>query len=89
MAVRQSEAIQAFDKVRPGDHVEIEQTVEMEGILLWKIRTRGTVIHVEQPQPGYRNPDDKVHGGAILLHQASGEFTNIAIDESTVIRHLH
>ena len=83
----QNAAVEVFDEIRPGDHVEIEQTVTVGG-KSWKIKTRGTVIRVERQRHGlhfHRNFDDKVYSDTILLRESDGELTKVAIDEFTVI----
>jgi len=88
MAAEQIATIEVFDEIRPGDRVEIEQTVVV-GIKSWKTKTRGTVVRVERRRHGlhfHRNFDDKVYSDAILLRQSDGELTNVVMDEFTVIR---
>ena len=88
MAAEQIATVEVFDEIRPGDRVEIEQTV-IVGRKSWKTKTRGTVVRVERRRHGlhfHRNFDDKVYSDAILLRQSDGELTNLVIDESTVIR---
>ena len=90
MAVKQTKVTHAVDEIEPGDRIVVEQAVMLGGILLRKIKTRGTVVRIErwqQKRHFYRNFASKMHNYAILLRRSAGEFMHIVIDKFTVIRH--
>ena len=90
MPTSQNQIRAQFDELKIGDHVEVEHLVTV-GQKSWTAKTCGTVVRTERRRHGLhfqRNPDDKVFSDVILLELPDGEFTSVAIDEFTVIRHV-
>ncbi|MEX0714594.1 MAG: hypothetical protein WD278_19815 [Pirellulales bacterium] len=79
---------EVLNQLRPGDRVEIVQTVRV-GMRSWKTSTIGTVEHVERRRHGLhfrRNLDDKVFSDLVILRLDDGTITTIAVDEFTDLR---
>jgi hypothetical protein len=79
-----------FDELKIGDRVEVEHAVTV-GQKTWGAKKCGTVVRIERRRHGahvQRNHDDKVFSDEILLELPDGEFTTVAIDEFTIIRHV-
>ncbi len=77
-----------FDKLKPGERIEVEHVVTV-GQKSWTTTTEGEVVKTERRRHGLhhrRNHDDKVFSNAILLKRADGELTTVTMDEFTVIR---
>lgn len=77
-----------FDELKPGDRIEVEHTVILEG----KQRPEklcGTVVRTEhrgERPPCGVGPGDSPSGDVILLELCDGELTAVALDRSTVLR---
>jgi len=91
MTVRGLNHVRAqFDELKVGDHIEVEHVVTV-GQKSWTAKTLGTVVRIERRRQGLhfqRNPDDKVFSDAVLLELPDGEWTSVALDEFTTIRHV-
>lgn len=90
MTTSNSQIRAQFDELKVGDRVEVEHVVTV-GQKRWTAKTCGTVVRTERRRHGmhtHRNPDDKVFSDAILLELPDGEFSSVAIDEFTTIRHV-
>ena len=77
-----------FDELKPGDRVEVKQTVTV-GQESWDIKTVGSVVRTERRRHGLhqrRSHDDKVFSDVILLELADGELTTVTMDEFTVLQ---
>jgi hypothetical protein len=90
MTTTNSQVRAQFDELKIGDRVEVEHLITV-GQKSWTAKTAGTVVRTERRRHGahfQRNVDDKVFSDLILLEQPDGEFTSLAIDEFTNIRHV-
>jgi hypothetical protein len=90
MTIGNSQTKAQFDELKVGDRVEVEHVVTV-GQKSWNAKTCGTVVRVERRRHGAhcrRNQDDKVFSDEILLELPDGEFTTVAVDEFTTIRHV-
>jgi hypothetical protein len=79
-----------FDELKIGDRVEVEHLVSV-GQKSWTAKTSGVVVRIERRRHGAhfkRNVDDKVFSDEILLELPDGEFSSVAVDEFTTIRHV-
>jgi hypothetical protein len=77
-----------FQRLNPGDRVEVEHLVTV-GLESWSTKTAGTVVSTERRRHGLhfrRNFDDKVFSDAIVLERPDGELTTVTLDEFTVLR---
>jgi hypothetical protein len=85
-----SQVREQFDELKVGDRIEVEHVVTV-GQKTWTAKKCGTVVRIERRRHGMhfqRNPDDKVYSDEILLESPDGEFSTVAIDEFTTIRHV-
>jgi hypothetical protein len=90
MTTSNSQIQAQFDELKVGDRVEVEHVVTV-GQKSWTAKTTGTVVRIERRRQGLhfqRNPDDKVASDEVLLEMLDGEFTSVAIDEFSTIRHV-
>ena len=90
MTTSYSQVLAQFDELKVGDRVEVEHVVTV-GQKSWTARTCGTVVRIERRRHGLhfqRNSDDKVFSDEILLELPDGEFSSVAVDEFTAIRHV-
>jgi hypothetical protein len=90
MTTSNSEVRAQFDELKVGDRVEVEHIVTV-GQKSWTAKTCGTVVRTERRRHGLhfqRNTDDKAFSDEILLELPDGEFTSVAVDEFTTIRHM-
>ncbi|HUG93521.1 MAG TPA: hypothetical protein VML55_21960 [Planctomycetaceae bacterium] len=81
---------EVLNQLRPGDRLEIVQTVTV-GMRSWKTSTIGTVERVERRRHGLhfrRNLDDKVFSDLVVLRLDDCTITTIAVDEFTDLRKL-
>jgi hypothetical protein len=79
-----------FDRLKPGDRVEIEHEVRV-GLRTWRTMARGQVVRTERRRHGLhnqRNPDDKVFSDVIVLAREDGELTTVTLDEFSVLKLL-
>jgi hypothetical protein len=89
MPTSEASAQRLFDKLQPGDRIEVLHDVKV-GLQNWTTRTVGTVVHKERRRHGLhfrRNLDDKVFSDIILLKRDDGELTTITMDEFTELRY--
>jgi hypothetical protein len=90
MCTSKSQIRAQFDELKVGDRVEVAHVVTV-GQKSWTAKTFGTVARIERRRHGahfQRNSDDKVFSDEILLELPDGEFTAVAVDEFTTIRHV-
>jgi len=90
MTTSNSQVRAQFDELKIGDRVEVEHVVTV-GQKSWTAKAAGTVVRIERRRHGMhfrRNPDDKVHSDEVLLETSDGEFTSVALDEFSTIRHV-
>jgi len=88
MSVGKNYILELFDELKPGDRIEVEQTVTV-GEESWKTTTCGSVVRTERRRHGlhvHRNHNDKVSSDVILLELCDGELTTVTMDEFTVLR---
>jgi len=88
MSVGKNYILELFDELKPGDRIEVEQTVTV-GNESWTTKTCGSVVRTERRRHGlhfHRNHDDKVFSDVILLELCDGELTTVTMDESTLLR---
>ncbi|HUT10699.1 MAG TPA: hypothetical protein VMY42_09395 [Thermoguttaceae bacterium] len=88
MSIGKNYILELFDELKPGDRIEVEQTVTV-GDESWTTTTCGSVIRTERRRHGlhfHRNHDDKVFSDVILLELCDGELTTVTMDEFTVLR---
>jgi translation initiation factor IF-1 len=87
MSTSHGETRRRFDELKPGDRIEVEQTVVSEGKGRPE-RICGTVIRTErcQGQPCCRGANGTLSGDLILMELSDGELTTVRMDESTVLR---
>ncbi|MHC4181538.1 MAG: hypothetical protein ACYSWU_28935 [Planctomycetota bacterium] len=77
-----------FDELKPGDRIQVEQTVTV-GQKSWAATTTGCVVRTERRRHGLhfdRGHDDKVFSDVILLELPDGELTTVTMDEFTELR---
>ena len=90
MTSAQAASRELFYELKPGDRIEVVQTVRV-GSRSWTTTTQGTVVSTERRRHGLhfrRNLDDKVFSDIIVLKRAGGELTTITLDEFTQLRRL-
>jgi hypothetical protein len=90
MTTSNSQIRAQFDELKVGDRVEVEHIVTV-GQKSWTAKTCGTVVRIDRRRHGahfQRNSDDKVFSDEVLLELPDGEFTSVAIDEFSAIRHV-
>jgi hypothetical protein len=90
MTTSNSQVRAQFDELKVGDRVEVEHVVTV-GQRSWTAKIAGTVVRIERRRHGLhfrRNPDDKVYSDEVLLETPDGEFTSVALDEFSTIRHV-
>ena len=82
------QAIEVFQRLKPGDQVEIVHEVKV-GFRRWTTTTRGTVVSTERRRHSLhfnRNFDDKVFSDMIVLRRDDGELTTVTLDEFSDVR---
>ena len=82
--------LELFEKLQPGDRIELEHEVKV-GFKTWPTVTTGDVVRVERRRHGLhtrRNPDDKVYSDVIVLKKEGGELTTVTLDEFSVLKRL-
>ena len=75
--------LQTYERLKPGDLIELEHEVKV-GFRSWSSSTRGRVVRIERRRHGLhrrRNFDDKVFSDLIVLQRDSGELTTVTLDE--------
>lgn len=90
MPTKAAETKGIFDRLNPGDSVEIEHLVTV-GPKQWTTITKGDVVRTERRRHGLhyrRNVDDKVFSDLVVLRLADGEVTTVTLDEFTVLRKI-
>lgn len=87
MSASHGENRRRFDELKPGDRIEVEQTVVSEGESRPE-RICGTVVRTERCHgpPCCRDPSGTLFGDLILLELCDGELTTVRMDESTLLR---
>lgn len=77
-----------FEELKPGDRIEIEHTVMVDG-KRQRDATCGTVVRTERrphcPPCGV-GPGDRTFSDVILLELCDGELTAVTMEDSTVLR---
>jgi hypothetical protein len=82
--------LQTFDRLQPGDRVEVIHEVKV-GFRTWSSRTTGTVVSKDRRRHSLhfnRNFDDKVYSDVLILQRDDGELTTITLDEFSELRKL-
>lgn len=90
MASQQQTNLELFEKLQPGDRIELEHQVKV-GFKVWPTLTTGEVVRVERRRHGLhtrRSFDDKVYSDLIVLRKEGGELTTVTLDEFSVLKRL-
>ena len=80
-----------YEKLQPGDRVEVIHGVTVGSSATWSTTTVGKVLRCERRRHGLhfrRNADDKVYSDVLILARENGELTTVTIDEFTRLRRL-
>ena len=80
-----------YEKLEPGDRIEVIHGVTVGSSATWSTTTVGKVMRREQRRHGLhfrRNPDDKVYSDVLILARDDGELTTVTMDEYTRLRKL-
>jgi hypothetical protein len=80
-----------YEKLQPGDRVEVIHGVTVGSSATWSTTTVGKVLRCERRRHGLhfrRNADDKVYSDVLILAREDGELTTVTIDEYTRLRRL-
>lgn len=86
----QVERLRVFERLRPGDVVELKHQVKV-GFRQWQTTTVGKVVKAERRRHGlhhHRNTDDKVFSDVIVLQRDDGELTSVTLDEFSQLTKL-
>ncbi len=84
------QTLNVFEKLQPGDEIELKHEVKV-GFRSWETVTTGTVVHVERRRHGLhrrRNHDDKVFSDVIVVERPDGERTTVTLDEFSELKIL-
>jgi hypothetical protein len=88
MSASNGELRTRFDELKPGDRIEVEHTVMVDGKRR-RDATCGTVVRTERrphgPPCGVR-PGERAFSEVILLALCDGELTAVTMEDSTVLR---
>jgi ribosomal protein L34 len=89
---RHRETLATFEKLQPGDLVELRHEVKV-GFRTWQTTTRGRVVRAERRRHGLhfrRNFDDKVFSDILVLQrEEDGELTTVTLDEFSALKRLN
>ena len=88
MSAAEQPANTAFDDLKPGDRIVVEQIVTDPSNRTRTLATLGTVVRTERAHSKLhfgRHLDDKASRDTILLEMPDGELTTVTIDEQTVL----
>ena len=80
-----------YEKLEPGDRIEVIHGVTVGSSATWRSTTVGKVMRRERRRHGLhfrRNPDDKVYSDVLILARDDGELTTVTMDEYTRLRKL-
>ncbi len=80
-----------YEKLEPGDRIEVIHGVTVGSSATWSTTTVGKVMGRERRRHGLhfrRNPDDKVYSDVLILARDDGELTTVTMDEYTRLRKL-
>jgi hypothetical protein len=91
MQHNEAESRALYERLQPGDRVEVVHGVTVGSSGAWKTTTTGRVLRRERRRHGLhfrRNPDDKVYSDVLILARDDGELTTITMDEFTRLRKL-
>ncbi len=80
-----------YEKLEPGDRIEVIHGVTVGSSATWSTTTVGKVMRRERRRHGLhfrRNPDDKVYSDVLMLARDDGELTTVTMDEYTRLRKL-
>ena len=83
MKPQQRANLELFEKLQPGDTIELEHEVKV-GWKVWPTVTTGEVVRVERRRHGLhtkRSFDD-----LIVLRKPDGELTTVTLDEFSILR---
>jgi len=90
MATQHEETLKVFERLQPGDQIELEHDIKV-GFKTWQSKTVGKVVSVERRRHSLhhqRNFDDKVFSDVITLQRQDGELTTVTLDEFSILRKL-
>jgi ribosomal protein L19 len=88
MSTSNDDAGTRLEELKPGDRIEVEQSVT-EGDQRRRKTTRGTVVRIERCRYGLplrRATEAQGASDVILLELGDGELTAVTMDDSTVLR---
>ncbi len=88
MANHYPATLKTFEKLQPGDRVEIEHEVRV-GFRTWQTKTTGVVVRCERRRLGLhfnRNWDDKAFSDFLVLKRDDGELTTVTLDEFSQLK---
>jgi hypothetical protein len=88
--MNQAETLKTFEKLQPGDRVQVDHEVKV-GFRTWHSSTVGTVVSKDRRRHGLhfrRNLDDKVFSDVLILKRDDGELTTVTLDEFSDLRKL-
>ena len=91
MTPEEYEARSLYERLQPGDRVEVMHGVTVGWSAKWSTTTVGKVLRRERRRHGLhfrRNPDDKVFSDVLILAREDGELTTVTMDEYTRLRRL-
>ena len=80
-----------YEKLEPGDRIEVIHGVTVGSSATWSTTTVGKVMRRERRRHGLhfrRNPDDKVYSDVLILARDDGELTTVTMVEYTRLRKL-
>ena len=80
-----------YEKLEPGDRIEVIHGVTVGSSATWSTTTVGKVMRRVRRRHGLhfrRNPDDKVYSDVLILARDDGELTTVTMDEYTRLRKL-
>ena len=89
MTPEEYEARSLYERLQPGDRVEVMHGVTVGSSAKWSTTTVGKVLRCERRRHGLhfrRNADDKVYSDVLILARDDGELTTVTIDEYTRLR---
>ncbi|MHB1036094.1 MAG: hypothetical protein ACYC35_04485 [Pirellulales bacterium] len=90
MSTGETRSRNLFETLRPGDVVEVVQTVKV-GMKVWTTAATGAVVRIERRRHGLhhrRAADDKVFSDLIVLRRGDGELTTVSMDENTKLERV-
>ena len=84
------ETLGTFERLQPGDRVELIHQVKV-GFRTWPTTTIGTIVKAERRRHGLhysRNFDDKAFSDVMVIQRDDGELTTVTLDEFSRLRKL-